>query len=168
MVTNNFFAPPRAVAMEDAEECGETPSSDNNLDKGRPSPTALTSEVNLLSLQKDLKAVVTGEFFFRNTASGTRITIKSMADYRAIQSLLSQRGFPFFTFYIKGDKPVKAVIRHLPNNTSSSGPPGVGLRSHQGQADDGEIPFSVRRSYSCIPLPLPYHSGKKPVFSRYL
>jgi hypothetical protein len=66
-----------------------------------------------------LKAVVTGEFFFWNTASGTQITTKSVADYETIQNLLSQKGLPFFSFYTKGDKPVKAVIRHLPNNTSS-------------------------------------------------
>jgi hypothetical protein len=119
VVANNFFAPLRAVSMEGAEECGETPSSDNNLDKGRPHPVVLTSEVNLLSLQKGLKAVVTGEFFFRNTASGTRITTTSMADYKAVQNLISQRGLPFFSFYTKGDEPVKSVLRHLPNNTSS-------------------------------------------------
>jgi hypothetical protein len=99
--------------------CGETPSSHNNLDKGRPTPIVLTSEVNFLSFQKDLKAVVTGEFFFRNTASGTRITTKSMADKKTMQYLLSQKGLPFFTFYTKGEKPLKAVIRHLPINTSS-------------------------------------------------
>jgi hypothetical protein len=105
--------------MEGAEECDETPSSHNNLEKGRPPPIVLTSEVTLLSLQKDLKAVVTGEFFFRNTASGTRITTKSMAGYKVIQNLLSQKGLPFFTFYTRGEKPVKALIRHLPINTSS-------------------------------------------------
>jgi hypothetical protein len=42
-----------------------------------------------------------------------------MADCKTIQNLLSQKGLPFFTFYTKGDKPVKAAIRHLPNNTSS-------------------------------------------------
>jgi hypothetical protein len=66
-----------------------------------------------------LKAVLTREFFFWNTASGTRNTTKSMADYKTIQNVLSQKGLPFFTFYIKGDKPVKAVIRHLPNYTLS-------------------------------------------------
>jgi hypothetical protein len=60
-----------------------------------------------------LKAVVTGEFFFRITASGPRITTKSMADYKNIQNLLNQKGLPFFTFYTKGDKPMKAVIRHF-------------------------------------------------------
>jgi hypothetical protein len=82
-------------------------------------PIVLTPEVNPLSLQKDLKAVVAAEFFFRNTVSGARITTKSMADYKTMQNLLSQKGLLFFTFYTKGDKPVKALIRHLPNNTSS-------------------------------------------------
>jgi hypothetical protein len=101
VVTKNFFAPLWAVPMKGAEVCDETSSSDNNLENGRP-PRVLTSEVNLLSLQKDLKAVATGEFF-HNTASGTRITTKSMADYKIIQNLLSQKGLPFFTFYTKGD-----------------------------------------------------------------
>jgi hypothetical protein len=38
VVTNNFFAPLRAVPMEEAEMCDETPSLDNNLEKGRPPP----------------------------------------------------------------------------------------------------------------------------------
>jgi hypothetical protein len=104
--------------MEGAEVGDETPSLDNNLQNGTPHPIVLTSEVNILSLQKDLKAVVTGEFF-RNIGSGTRITTKSMADYKTIQNVLSQKGLTFFTFNTKGDKPVKAVIRHLPINTSS-------------------------------------------------
>jgi hypothetical protein len=92
VVTKNFFAPLRAVLMEGAEVCDETPSSDNNLDKTDHPSIDLTSEVNFLSLQKDLKAVVTGEFFFRNTAYGTRITTTSIADYKTIQNLVSQKG----------------------------------------------------------------------------
>jgi hypothetical protein len=60
VVTKNFFASLRAVPMEGAEVCGETPFSDNNLDKGRPPPIVLTSEVNLLSLEKDLKLLSPG------------------------------------------------------------------------------------------------------------
>jgi hypothetical protein len=89
------------------------------LKKADHPPIVLTSEFNFLSLQKDLKAVVTGEIFFLNTASGTPITTKSMADYKTIQNLLSHKGLPVFTLYTKGDQPVKAVIRHLPNNISS-------------------------------------------------
>jgi hypothetical protein len=72
---NNFFAPLRAVPMKGAEVSDEASSSEN-IDKGRPTPIVLTSEANILSLQKDLKTAVTGEFF-RNTASGTRITTKT-------------------------------------------------------------------------------------------
>jgi hypothetical protein len=38
VVTKNFFAPLRAVPMKNAGVCEETPSLDNNLEKGRPPP----------------------------------------------------------------------------------------------------------------------------------
>jgi hypothetical protein len=75
VAVKNFYAPFRAVPMEGAEISDEASSSEN-IDKGRPPPIVLTSEANPLSLHKDLKTVVTGEFF-RNTASGTRITTKN-------------------------------------------------------------------------------------------
>jgi hypothetical protein len=104
--------------MDCAEVSDEGPSTEDNTDKGRPPPIFLTSEANLLSLQKGLNAVVTGEFF-RNTASGTRITTESMTDYKATQNLLSKKGLPFLTFYTIRDKPVKLVFRSLPSNNSS-------------------------------------------------
>jgi hypothetical protein len=56
---------------------------------------------------------VSGEFFFRNTATGTLITTKNLANYNAIQTLLSNQGLHYYTFYIKSDKPNKAFIKHL-------------------------------------------------------
>jgi hypothetical protein len=41
-----------------------------------------------------------------------------MVDYNAIQKFFIEKNLHFFTFYTKADKPVKAVIRHLPGNTS--------------------------------------------------
>jgi hypothetical protein len=49
----NFFTPLRVVAMEGAEVSDEASFSEN-IDKARPPPIVLTSEANLLSLQKDL------------------------------------------------------------------------------------------------------------------
>jgi hypothetical protein len=117
VVTKIFFVSLRAVPMTDAEVCGETPSSGYNLDIGRPHSIVPTSELNLLALEKNLMAVLTWEFF-RNTASSAQNTTKSMAAHKAIQNLLIQKGLTFFNFYRKGDKPIKAVIRHLSNNTS--------------------------------------------------
>jgi hypothetical protein len=59
---------------------------------------------------------VSGEVSFQNTATGTRITTKSMADY-TIQKFLPEKNLHFFTFYKKTDKPVKSIIRYLPGNT---------------------------------------------------
>jgi hypothetical protein len=89
VATKNFSASLRAVCMEGTEESDEGQYS-ANIDKGRPPPIFLTSEANILSLQKDLKTVVTGELFFRNTASGNRITTKNMADYKATQNLYNR------------------------------------------------------------------------------
>jgi hypothetical protein len=108
VITKNFFAPLRAVPMDGEEKCDERKSSsDERLDKGRSPTIILTSEAKFFSLQKKLKIVVTGEFYFRNTTSGIRITTRNMTDYRATQHLLNKKGLPLFTFYIKRDKLVR-------------------------------------------------------------
>jgi hypothetical protein len=89
-----------------------------SLDKSRPPPIILTSEANQISLQKQHRSVVNRKFF-HNTATGIQITTKNMADYRLIQTSLANKGYPYFTFYTKAEKPIKAVVRHLPTNTSS-------------------------------------------------
>jgi hypothetical protein len=40
-------------------------------------------------------------------------------DYNTIQKLPTEKKLHFFTFYSKVDKPVKAIIRHLPGNISA-------------------------------------------------
>jgi hypothetical protein len=77
------------------------------LGKGRPSPIVLTPKASLISLQRELKRVVSGEIIIRNTETGTWITTKSMADY-TIQKFFTEKNLHFFTFYKKTDKPVKS------------------------------------------------------------
>jgi hypothetical protein len=92
----------------------ETPLNtwkNENTGKGRPPPIILTSEANLISLQREQKMLVSREFF-RNTA-----TTKSMVDYNTVQMFLTEKNLHFFTFYTKVGKSVKTVIRHLPGNT---------------------------------------------------
>jgi hypothetical protein len=43
---------------------------------GRPPPIVLTSTTNQLALQKCIREIVTGNFEFHNTSSGTRIVTK--------------------------------------------------------------------------------------------
>jgi hypothetical protein len=57
--------------------------------------------------------------FFRNTATGIRITTKSMVDYNAIHKLLTEKNPHFFTLYTKANKHFVAVISYFPGNNSA-------------------------------------------------
>jgi hypothetical protein len=83
----------------------------------RPPPIILTSSINLIQLQKQLKSVVKGDFEFRSTRNGTRVVTKGMADFEAVKSYFTSNNLSFYSFYPKSQKPIKAVIRHLPPNT---------------------------------------------------
>jgi hypothetical protein len=106
--------------MENKKACREgnstkTPGTSESTGEGRPPPVVITSEANLISLQRELRSVVSAVFFFRNTATGTRVTAKSIVDYNAMQKFLTEKKSDrFLIFYTKADKPVKAVIRHMP------------------------------------------------------
>jgi hypothetical protein len=91
-------------------------SSPPNSHRGRPPPIILTSAINLIQLQKQLKGLVEGSFEFRNTRNGTRIVTKEIADFSAIKEYLNFQNLNYFTFYPKSLKPIKAVIQHLPGN----------------------------------------------------
>jgi hypothetical protein len=83
----------------------------------RPPPIILTSAANLIQLQKKLKGVARQSFELRNTRSGTRVVTKDMVDYKAVKEYFNQNSLAYFTFFPKSEKPVKAVLRHLPGNT---------------------------------------------------
>jgi hypothetical protein len=73
---NNFLVAFRDLLTENAERGSEgnstkTPGTNEITGKGRPPPTVLTSEANLVCLQREVKSVLSEEFF-RNTATGTR------------------------------------------------------------------------------------------------
>jgi hypothetical protein len=72
-----------------------------------------------MQLQRNIKGVDTGNFEFRNTRSGTTIVRKIMADFSAIRKQLENNNLSHFIFFQKSLKPIKAVIRHLPTNTTA-------------------------------------------------
>jgi hypothetical protein len=88
-----------------------------NDQKGRPPPIILTSAINLIQLQKQLKDLVEGSLSSETQETGSRIVTKEMADFSAIKEYLSSQNLNYFNFYPKSLKPVKAVIRHLLGNT---------------------------------------------------
>jgi hypothetical protein len=80
--TRNFFAQLRSTEKEadngdDADDTTErqqhqAPSSQ----VGRLPPIVLTSQVNLIQMQRQLKGLLKGNFEFRNTINGTRVVTK--------------------------------------------------------------------------------------------
>jgi hypothetical protein len=77
----------------------------------------LTSAINLIQLQKQLKGMAKQIFVFCTTRNGTRIITKDMVDYQSVKAHFETNNLSYYTFYPKSQKPIKAVICHLPQNT---------------------------------------------------
>jgi hypothetical protein len=119
VTTRNFIAPLRTTNMDTDSSGSETTPQEETVPAKtcRPPPMSLTSPTNLIHLQKQLKNVVKEDFEFRNTRNGTRVITRGMVDFLAIKSHFEGNNLSFFTFYPKSEKPIKTVIRHMPQNT---------------------------------------------------
>jgi hypothetical protein len=70
-----------------------------------------------MQLQGDIKRTVTGNFELRITRTGARIVTKGIADFSAIKSFIQNNNLSYFTFFPRYERPIKALILHLPQNT---------------------------------------------------
>jgi hypothetical protein len=118
VATKNFFAPFLTTNMNTDAPVTESKSTEAEATgkSGRPPPIILTPAANLMHLQ-ELKGVAKQSFEFRSTKNGTRVVTKNMADYPAVKTFFNDHTLSDYTFYLKVEKPIKAVIRHLPINT---------------------------------------------------
>jgi hypothetical protein len=119
VATWNFFVPLRVGDTgSDSANSEATPREAAAPAKtGRPPPIVLTSAVNLILLQKHLKGVVIENFEFRGTRNGTRVITRNMVDFESVKSHFDSQNLSYYSFFPKSEKPIKAVIRHLPHNT---------------------------------------------------
>jgi hypothetical protein len=119
--TKNFFAPLRTTQKDTDAPVAESSTEEASATSkaARPPPIILTSAANLIQLQKKLKCVARPSFELHNTRSGTRVVTKDMVDYQAFKEYFNQKSLAYFTFFPKSEKPVKAVLCHLPSNTSA-------------------------------------------------
>jgi hypothetical protein len=77
----------------------------------------LTSETNLIQLQKQLKGVAKQIFEFHSIRNGTRVIPKDMLDYQSVKAHFETSNLSYYTFYPKSQKPIKVMICHLLQNT---------------------------------------------------
>jgi hypothetical protein len=72
--------------------------------------------VNLIQLKKQLKGVVSENFQFHSTRNGTRVIMRSMVNFHSGKSHIDRQNLSYYSVFPKSEKPIKAVIRHLPQN----------------------------------------------------
>jgi hypothetical protein len=113
--TQNFFAPLKLTEMEadhgdDADDSTEGQQQQApSTQTCRPPPIELSSQVNLIQLQRQLKGLLKGNFEFRSTRNGTRVVTKEMEDFLTTRSHFESNNLPYFTFYSKSQNHIKAV-----------------------------------------------------------
>jgi hypothetical protein len=61
--------------------------------------------------------VVSENFEFRSTRNGTRVLTRNLADFQSVKSHFESQNLSYYFFFPKSEKPIKALIRHLPFNT---------------------------------------------------
>jgi hypothetical protein len=59
----------------------------------------LTSETNLIQLQKQLKGVAKQTFEFRSTKNGTRVITKDMVDFQAVKAHFDSQNLSYYSFF---------------------------------------------------------------------
>jgi hypothetical protein len=119
VTTRNFFAPLQTMNMDTDVPGTESNAAEETVPGklGRPPPIVLTSATNFIQLQKQLKDVAKQIFKFCTTRNGTRVITKDMVDYQSVKTHFETNNHSYYTFYPKSQKLIKAVIRHLPQNT---------------------------------------------------
>jgi hypothetical protein len=85
LATSNFFAPLRTAHMDTDAPVAE-PSAEVPRKSAQPPPIVLTSAINLIQMQKQLKGVAPQSFKFCNTRNWTRVVTKDMVDYQAVKA----------------------------------------------------------------------------------
>jgi hypothetical protein len=108
--TLNFFA----LLRWEADHRDNMDNSNIIHKAGWLPPIVLTSQVNLIQLQRQLKGSFKGNIHFHNTRNGTRAVRREMLDFSNICSHFNSDNLPHYMFYPKSQKPIKSVILHLP------------------------------------------------------
>jgi hypothetical protein len=116
------FAPLRTTNMDTDTPGTESTAAEEAVpgNSGRPFTIVLTP-TNLTHLQKQLKGMEKQTFEFRSTKNGTRVVTKDIVNYQSVKAYFDSNNLSYYIFYPKSDKPIKAVMRHLPVNTPAEG-----------------------------------------------
>jgi hypothetical protein len=92
----------------------QEPSSQAN----RTPPVVLTSQVHTDIIAKATEGLTERQFSVPLTPeTRPELSRKKKPDFSATRSQFENNNLPYFTFYLKSQKAIKAVIHHLPAST---------------------------------------------------
>jgi hypothetical protein len=119
VTTKNVFAPLWTLNLDTDGPGTESNEAEEPVPgkSSRLPPIVPTSAINLIQLQKQLKGIAKQQFEFRSTRNGTRVTTKDMVDYQSVKGHFEANNLLYYIFYLKFERPIKAVIRHLTIST---------------------------------------------------
>jgi len=105
--TRKYFAHLQTAEVDSfstaAEESSQQPTAVSN-EVGRTPPVIITTSINLLKFQRELKSLMKGTFEFRTTRDGIMTVTKDMADYSALMRHIDASKIPYYTFHPKSLK----------------------------------------------------------------
>jgi hypothetical protein len=143
VLTRNFFAHLRTndTGTETVGAENTVPAKEAPRKSGRPPPIVMTSTINLIRLQNDLKEHVKGEYESEiHEMYVTRIITKVMADYSAMKSYLEKNN----STILPSPQIQKSLSRHT---------------SHR-EANDGHTKSTQRTNPRGTPPSIPYYLNK--------
>jgi hypothetical protein len=113
--TTKISAPLRCLDMEEtpgnrSDEEG-TGKSNQQTGKERPPPFIITTTVNHMKFQVEIKAISKRSFELCNTKIVATVTAREMADYSTLKHHLETKKIPFFTYHSKSSLPSQYPCR---------------------------------------------------------
>jgi hypothetical protein len=103
--------------METTGAGNALPQQEASRSSGRPPPIKMASTTNLIQLQSDLEDHIKEKYEFRNIRNGARIITRNGRLFS--HEILHGETNNYFVVSPNSEKPMKAVIHHLPPDTPS-------------------------------------------------
>jgi len=76
--------------METEDRIGDERRKETLKGTGRPPPIIVTTNINLIKVQNEIKIKPKGDFAFRSTRNGFRISTKTMEDYLILKNISTE------------------------------------------------------------------------------
>lgn len=120
ITTNNSFqALQQLETMEDITEAAPAPQHPPHAPTAKPPPITIPSLPHPLKFTKTLQGLLLNNLKAVNTRDGMKIYTDTLADFQTTKDHLNKENIEYFTYQLRQDRPLRVIIRRLPNNVDT-------------------------------------------------